>query len=373
VKVLAILALVVPVGGIIYLLARMIRSYAVRTWTHTRGKPVKRGLAAVVSLAMLGGLAYAWYPGQGTYRPIQPYERGTVQDAVAGSPLGSVLPGAGGLRVGEQRSARTIWPKGTPLPTADHPVVALVLTPKDTSANLPTWVFPFDRPAPPRPGDNQAMSIVTKDGGTAYDAAFALVWADGNTVLNANQAYAFASCAQCEAVAIAFQVVLVVGDANIVAPQNVAEAISYNCISCVTAALAVQLVVTIPDKLSDQAMAQLQKLWAEIMQWSKHLKGLTFAQIQAQLEKYEKQILAIVRPELVGVDPSASPSPHASATDSPGAAGSGTSAPGATPTVGPGTVGGSTDPSASASPSDSPSPSSTDSAPATTPSPTGTG
>src|SRR3954464_13788822 len=83
VKVLAIVALVVPVGGIIYLLVRMVRSYALSAWRRTRGKPAKRAVAAGAALALLAGLAYAWFPRPGLYRPIQPYERGTIQAAVA--------------------------------------------------------------------------------------------------------------------------------------------------------------------------------------------------------------------------------------------------------------------------------------------------
>src|SRR3954454_24043778 len=87
VKALAIAALVVPVGGIVYLLVRMVRSYAVRTWRATKGKPGKRVLAGVLTAAMLGGLAYAWFPRQGAYRPIEPWEGGRVQDMVGASLL----------------------------------------------------------------------------------------------------------------------------------------------------------------------------------------------------------------------------------------------------------------------------------------------
>jgi len=341
VKLLAIVALVVPVGGILYLIARMARSYGMKIWRGTQGKPGKRVLAGVVTAAMLGGLAYAWFPRTGTYRPIEPWEGGRVQDAVSASPLHALMPAFGtqgtqdsGLQVGEQRNAQTIWPAGAALPTADHPQIALVLTPKDAGSDLPTWVFPFNRPAPPRPGDNQALSIVTQDGGTAYHAAFALVWADGDTVNNTNSAYALASCAKCMAVAIAFQVVVVVGDAHVVAPENIAAAVNYNCISCVTAALAVQLVLQVPDQLSDQAMAELTKLWAQIMSWSAHLEDLTFAQIRDQIQQFEAQIIAIVKPELIAENmSSASPTPGAdpSATTDP----AGTSAPAVDPSASP--------------------------------------
>ncbi|HET7310871.1 MAG TPA: hypothetical protein VFJ17_06055 [Mycobacteriales bacterium] len=370
VKILAIAALVVPVGGILYLLARMVRSYAVRTWTATRGKPGKRALAGVLTLALLGGLAYAWAPRPGIYRPITPNEHGTIQDVLGYSPLHSLVASQTSLRVGEQSTARTLWPAGSALPTKGNPAVALVMTPKQTGSGLPTWVFPFDRPAPPRPGDNQALSIVTTDGGTAYNVAFALVWANSDSVVNANEAYAFASCTKCVAVAIAFQVVVVVGDAHLVAPANISEAINYNCISCVTAALAVQLVLHVPDQLSDQAMAQLTKLWARIMRWSKHLKGLTFAQIEKQIKIFEAQIIAIVQPDLVLANASASASPSAgvSSTPSPGASALPTDSPSAGTTSDP-SASASPSPSDTGTPSGSASPSSSDtSSPAPTPS-----
>ena len=360
VKVLAIAALVVPVGGILYLLARMVRSYAVKTWRGTKGKPGKRALAGLVTLALLGGVAYAWYPRPGVYRPIAPNERGTVQDAIGAATQHSILPAASSLQVGQRSTAQTIWPAGTTLPTADHPAVALVMTPKDSGANLPTWVFPFDRPAPPRPGDNQAMSIVTTDGGSAYNVAFALVWANSDSVLNANEAYAFASCTKCVAVAIAFQVVVVVGDAHLVAPANISEAINYNCISCVTAALAVQLVLQVPDQLSDQAMAELTKLWSQIMHWSKHLDGLTFAQIQAKIQQFEDQIIAIVKPELVspsapatpGADVSSTPGAVTSSVPTDGASGSASSSPSPSPSASDSTAsGGETQPTPTDTPS----------------------
>ena len=216
----------------------------------------------------------------------------------------------------------TVWADdGSPLPTADHPAVAIVLTPKSGSG--PTWVFPFNKPGAPGPGDNQAMAIVTKDGGTAYDVSFALVWADKDTVLNRNESYAFAGCRLCKAVAVSFQVVLVVGQAHVVAPQNIAAAVSYRCFACITQALATQLVVTVPGPLSAQAMQQLNVLWARIVAFEHHVGSLSFDQIKTAIASFERQIVAVVRPDLSapGVSPSAVPS------DSTATASSGSAAP----------------------------------------------
>jgi putative peptide zinc metalloprotease protein len=340
VKALAILALVIPVGGMVFMLVRAARSYGIRTWRATAGKPAHRGVAAIAMAGVLAGLAFAWWP-HGNYRPIEPYERGTVQDALPVTFTSALQPGV-------QRTVHTVWAdNGQPLPTADHPALAIVLTPRSGSG--PTWVFPFNRPAAPGPGDNQSMAIVTKDGGTAYDVSFALVWADNDTVLNRNEAYAFASCHTCRAVAVSFQVVLVVGQAHVVAPQNIAAAVSYHCFACITQALATQLVVTVPGPLSAQATQQLNALWAQIVAFQQKLPSLTFAEIQSAITSFERQILAVVRPDLTtpGTAPSMAP------TSATATAGGGSEA--ATPAAS--SDGQATAPPTHESPADSPSPS----------------
>ena len=153
-------------------------------------------------------------------------------------------------------ASRPIWPDdGGPLPTADDPALAMVLVPRGDGAGggdrararggeAPTWVFPFDRPLPPGEGDNQALAVNTEDGSVRYDVSFALVWVDDDTALNRNEAFAAASCRGCTTVAVAFQVVLLVGSVDVVVPQNLSTAVNYACLECVTYALATQLVVS---------------------------------------------------------------------------------------------------------------------------------
>ena len=158
--------------------------------------------------------------------------------------------------------------KGRPLPTKEDPVLAMVLVPSGTRRANPhghpdrrarapgstvgagtapddAWVFPFDKPLPPAEGDNQALAVATKDGSVSYDVAFALVWAEGDEVLNVNEAHAYASCSDCVAVAVAFQVVLIMDDAQVIVPQNLAVAANYDCYQCITAAIASQLVLSV--------------------------------------------------------------------------------------------------------------------------------
>jgi len=203
-------------------------------------------------------------------------------------------------------------------------------------------VFPFDRPAPPGEGDTQALAVNTTDGTSLYDVAFALVWADGDTVTNTNEAYALASCTDCQAVAVAFQVVVIVGDAHVAVPQNIAAAVNYSCVRCVTQALATQLVVTLSGPLSAQSTAQLQALWAQIAQFGQSIRDVPLDQLQSRLDAYEEQILAILRKDPAWVEPSAGSTPTGTATTGPPTASSTTGPTGATPSTGTGGSGTST-------------------------------
>ena len=192
--------------------------------------------------------------------------------SVARSSTGSRPSGVVGpqLRDGQVVNApRTVWASTSTPPTRRHPELALVLVPKGaarggTTAARPAWVFPFNRPGPPGEGDNQALAVNTTDGSSMYDVAFAMVWADGSSVTNRNEAYAFASCASCTTVAVAFQVVLIVGQADVAIPQNLSGAVNYSCARCVTYALAQQLVLTVPGDLDADQHRRLDALWQQI-------------------------------------------------------------------------------------------------------------
>ncbi|HEX8303601.1 MAG TPA: hypothetical protein VF612_01875 [Jatrophihabitans sp.] len=295
VKLLAVLAVGLPVLGICYLLVRSARQLAGWVWRATADRPARRALAGLVALAVLLGLAIAWWP-RGNYRPIQSYERGTLGEVLPASFAGRVTPA--GLQEGRQGSATTIWPAAAgALPTADKPALSLVLVPRSTTPDgkvAPTWVFPFNRPGAPGPGDNQALAVNTRDGTVVYDVAFALVWADRDTVLNRNEAYAFASCTGCRATAISFQVVLILGNAHVVVPQNISAAVNYDCLACVTQALAVQLVLSLPGAPGAAETAEIEALWREIQAFAGQLRGLSFAEIHARLVGYEKRLVQVI-------------------------------------------------------------------------------
>ncbi|WP_457253796.1 hypothetical protein [Pedococcus sp. P5_B7] len=319
VRVLSIVAIALPVLGVVFIVSRVAKQVVTGTWRATEDRPVRRALAGVLALAVVAGLAWSWWPQPGTYRPIQAYERGTLADGVS-SALRSATPST--LQEGRQGAGRAVWPRDAALPTAESPQLAVVMVPRrgQTAAagkELPTWVFPFNRPLPPGEGGNQAMAVNTKDGSALYDVAFALVWADGDTVANTNEAYALASCTGCQTVAVAFQVVLILGKANVVVPENVAAAVNYGCVQCVTQALATQLVVTLSGPLSAESSAELAALWKEISAFGDSVQGVPLSELQERLTEFERQILAIVQKDPAWVEPTTGSTPTGSTTTGP--------------------------------------------------------
>jgi putative peptide zinc metalloprotease protein len=299
VGILSIFAIAVPVLGVFYILTRIVRRTTKKVWTATEGHPRRRAGAGVVAAALVLALALAWWPS-GQYRPIQPDERGTLLDGIslAVSQTGLAPPSSPVLQQGQVGASESVVATPTALGTEDKPKLALILLPRDGDGDSePAWVFPFDRPDAPAEGDNQAMAVNTEDGSTLYDVAFALVWADGADAQQRNEAYALASCQACRTVAVGFQVVLIVGQANVVVPENIAAAVNYECVLCVTYALAKQLVLTLPDALSPDAMADLNEVWAQLLAFGERIEGVPLSQIQAELNTFEQAIRAIVERE----------------------------------------------------------------------------
>jgi putative peptide zinc metalloprotease protein len=365
-RVLAMIAIVIPVAGIIYMLVRLGRRSAVGAWQGTTDKPVLRILAAAAGVAVLGAVAYAWLPREGNYRPIQPWERGTISDIVyaletdpiSGPPQATGSPQLAAARTlvqGREGVMRAVWDTRAPLPTKASPRLALVLVPASRGGgggfNAPAttaddgWVFPVDKPLAPGPGDTQALAVNTTDDTVVYEAAFAMVWATDDTdAMNVNEAQAYASCDNCAAVAVAYQVVFVVdnngaGD-NVVAPQNLAGALNYDCVNCLTYALARQVFITLDEPLSDEAMAKLDVLWGEIAAYEHKIEAgeVPPDEIEAQLDAYTEEIKAIVEADQPGTIPTTMDSPPSttsapSATASPSSTAPATTAPSATPSA----------------------------------------
>jgi putative peptide zinc metalloprotease protein len=345
VRILAIAAVALPVLGILYILVRLVRQVVTALWQKTRGKALQRGTALALIAAATAGLAWAWWPGAESYRPVQPYERGTLADATT-----AVLPASATTGMREGQSGRTValWPAGAQKPTREQPQLSMVLVPRAAgtagAAAPPSWVFTFDRPAAPEEDGNQSLAVNTTDGSVVYDVAFALVWADdGEDVTTRNEAYAFASCADCAAVAVGFQVVLIVGQTDVIVPENLSAAANYNCVRCLTYALASQLVLTLDGPLSADGMARLNELWQQIAEYGRNLQNVPLSEIQGRLDAFKLQIMEVIKS-----DPSATPggspstAPATTGSPSPGASTTPPAIPGATSGATPGATSGAT-------------------------------
>lgn len=336
VRLLAILAVCLPVVGSLIVLARLVKTVLAALWRRTADHPGRRALAGLLVVAVAAGLTWAWLPDANRYRPVQPFEKGTVVDGLqTASFAGRTPPMSDGQIIEGQRS---VWASTSAPPSKDHPQLALVLVPKTGSGGRadtgPTWVFPFNRPGAPGAGDNQALAVNTTDGSTLYDVAFALVWADGSSVTNSNEAYAFASCSGCKTVAVAFQVVLITGDAHVAIPQNVSGAVNYSCAQCVTYALAQQFVLTLPGEPTPATKQRLDALWQQIAAFASTIEALPLDQIRARLLDYENQVRALVANEPATSTPSTAPTPSTTApTPAPGPSGSPTTGAGPTDTA----------------------------------------
>jgi putative peptide zinc metalloprotease protein len=329
VRALAIAVVAVPVLGVLYIVVRLLRQLVTGLWQKTRGKALQRTAAMTAVTVLLAGLAWAWWPDGGTYRPVQAYERGTLGDATR-----QILPQreSPALREGGTGQTIAVWPSGAAKPTRDKPQLGMVLVPVQksapgtapstgttgTSTTAPSWVFPFDRPAAPQGDGNQALAVNTTDGSVTYSVAFALVWAeDGQPVTTTNEAYAFANCTGCATVAVGFQVVLIVGQTNVIVPQNLSAAANYNCLDCLTYALASQLVLTLDGPLDQASKQQLEALWAQIAEYGRNIQDVPLSDIQATLNGYKDQITAIVKGAASGPAPTPSTTPGPSGGSAP--------------------------------------------------------
>jgi len=108
--------------------------------------------------------------------------------------------------------------------------------------------------------DNVAQATIEQDGGRAFDFAWDISHQRGGVVDEVNKARAAARCSDCEATAIAFQIVLVSGSPTSSAPINEAVALNLECTRCQVVAEARQFVrvVDAPVRLTGAGRAELR-------------------------------------------------------------------------------------------------------------------
>lgn len=107
--------------------------------------------------------------------------------------------------------------------------------------------------------DNLALAINTTDDSSLVKFAFDVRRVMNGIVDQTNAAVAVASCENCRTVAVAIQIVIITGEANVITPENAAVAINYQCTSCETLASAYQFVFTTNGKVRFD-----KKAWREM-------------------------------------------------------------------------------------------------------------
>ena len=378
--VLQVLAVVLPVVACAMILGRMgLRWFqGLARWSRGSGR-ASALVAAALSATMVTALAWAWWPRPDSYRPIGPGERGVLTTLLrSGVPAAGLTdqataaadappPGAAARkRLSSGRPLVAMLPEDGVAPTKDEPALAMVLVPTAEASEEPVpldettgadeqtgsgatssegsptadatdttgspsagatssaepapdddaWVFPFDQPLAPDEGDTQALAVNTTDGSVTYDLAFALIWAEDDEVLNVNEAHAYASCSDCVAVAVAFQVVLINEDAQVVVPQNLAVAANYDCYRCITAAIANQLVLTVPGEPGEEELKALGEVWTRLLEFARGISAYSLAEINAQLEAFKAEITTILgAAPMIDPEPSSTTSPDESPTE----------------------------------------------------------
>jgi putative peptide zinc metalloprotease protein len=162
--------------------------------------------------------------------------------------------------------------------------------------------------------DTAAVAVNTKDGSSVFRLAFAIKRAGGDVVDNVNAAVSFASCTDCQTVAISIQVVFITGDAETVTPANLALAVNENCTLCDTLASAYQFVLTTDGQVhftadGNQAIAEIRRELRAL----RH-SDLSGPEIQARLTELMRRLATVLRNELVAAGHSGQPPPDEQTT-----------------------------------------------------------
>src|SRR4051812_6212088 len=399
-----IFALALPVLGVALMVERLVRTRAAKALHWSAGRPERRAALAMATAGLVGLLAWAWWPS-GQYRPVRATDRGTLASAVqtVRAPRVAVRPARAPVQLAPGRHlAIALIPHGGP--TKERPAIFVVKgrgkdersvvivsdqapstratpalgtsistgtasAPAPASTSAPAAAFPIKLPHKPGPNDSQALAVNSTDGGITYDVVYSLVTVEnGESVDEENSAYALASCKACMTVAVSFQLVLVVGQSDVIKPINVAEALNVNCPSCITTAIAAQIVVTLnskpPEELVRRLTEELRKLDALKVLGS----GGTPAAVAAVVAQVQKEIeqeldASGLRPTPTPTAtrtaaPTATATATAVATASPESTATATPAPADTATATPSPTATSS-PSATPTPSESPTPTAT--------------
>ena len=148
--------------------------------------------------------------------------------------------------------------------------------------------------------DNEAVAVNEKDGKSVFKLAFKVKRTMDSDVDADNTAIAYASCTDCETVAAAIQVVLMMEDPDSLDVRNTAVAINYDCSECETLAAAYQFVFGEgqPVRFSaegNRKLADIRRRLQELRQRD----DLTLQQLATELATLAAETAKVVAEETV--------------------------------------------------------------------------
>jgi putative peptide zinc metalloprotease protein len=171
-------------------------------------------------------------------------------------------------------------------------------------------------------GDTAAIAINTKDGADIFRIAFAIKRAMGDVVDNGNAAVAYASCTDCQTVAVSIQVVLLMNDPSVVTPTNLAIAINEECTLCETLASAYQVILSTdgPVRFTAEGHREIAAIRRELL--AMRHAGLTIEEILIRLDGLMDRFFRVLMEEMVDTGP-----PPGGSAQTPAASSSGEASP----------------------------------------------
>jgi putative peptide zinc metalloprotease protein len=149
--------------------------------------------------------------------------------------------------------------------------------------------------------DNVAVAVNTQDGASVFRLAFSVRKVADGVVDQTNTAVALASCTDCQTIALAFQVVLVRGDADVVTPVNQAVAYNDQCLECVTYASATQIVLGFDGnvRFTADGRQRLAALYKSLRELEDSAPSMSVAQLNTAVQTAKAELVDILNTQLV--------------------------------------------------------------------------
>lgn len=146
---------------------------------------------------------------------------------------------AGGLPSPDAQPGASSTAGGSPVPSA--------ATGSDTETASTTWDSDISTPLMGAGGRNVVLVSNRHDERLRVRGAVQLSSVNAPRVSPENLAQAWASCTDCETLAVALQVNLIPRGTQLAAPRNAAVAVNYGCTRCTTVARAFQYTLSVDD------------------------------------------------------------------------------------------------------------------------------